>query len=580
MIFIIATSYEYINSEGSFFWGEKYFPDIRNHIPLNTADVISITDAILYFNKTHLKEKPPVKLKIKQTHITRLYLKIEYKVVGELDNKSYRLRNALKEYFNKKSVLELPFCCAVDETKFFDILKAQEIFSDISYHENKNDWNAIYNLMKTYDPIEKSELWNNAEVLSRFAFATSKLSECTENLKRKFPDKEKRKEFLNQKKFFRELTIKIRQRCIELSPENASYYSNLAYTYYQSVNELNTPNGRRDGNLIREAENAIKLFDQALLIDDTRITDIYRKAMLISEILPQHTLYKSDSTNPSEQENQIKEKYLSAIEMINAGLEEFVKLVNIYENKFLKPDTNITKSDVNSHYKKYYIKSLYHIAQKRLKLAKINFNIMNLLYGYKPIDIDDETINNKIRSLNYANYYIEKCIKQDYSKKKEEKFLIDLVECDNFIPAVYKAYLKAVIETCLFIITNKDKHLLTAKEFYHKAIELNFPREMKNQNKMFIIEKMATLNLIEGKYDSAIKLLEPVYNKSLKNQYKQFPDYAAFTLAIAFILIGDKSKAEEIIQNYKNTTNKIFAYKFNKLEEYLASKITLARKKN
>ncbi|WP_304132450.1 tetratricopeptide repeat protein [Ignavibacterium album] len=574
MIFIISTSFDSIREEGSFFWGENYFPAIRDYIPLNTTDVISIKDAILFFNKTNNKEKAPLKLKITQTHITRVYLKIHYKVIEEIDNKSYRIRNALKQYFNKKSVIELPFCCAVDEERFNSILKSGELFFDINSLQEKNDWSAIYKLLEKYQPIEQSVLWNNAEALNKFSFATAKLSECTENLKKKFPDKEKRKEFLKQKKFFRELTIKLRERCIQLSNDNPAFYSNLAYTYYQSVNELNTPNGRRDGNLVRDAEKALEYFDKTLILDSSRITDIYRKAILLSEILPSYNLYRSDINQTTPDNNQLKEKYSNSIEMINRGIEEFIKLVKIYEHSFNGSDS-VSKADTTEHYKKYYIKALYHLAQKRLKLAKIDFNLFNILYGYKPIIINDPNeLDHKISLLNIANSYIDKCIQSDYTKKKEEKFLIDLVECDNFVLAVYKAYTKAVIETYLFTLTEKVKHLNTAKEFYHKALELNFPQHQKNQNKIFILEKVATLNLLEGKYDAAIKILEQLYIKINSNKPCRFPEYAAFTLAISFTLIGDKRKAEQIAEEYSKCGNKIFEHKFSKLKDFLKNPVS------
>lgn len=574
MIFIISTSFDFIKDEGSFFWGENYFPAIRDYIPLNTTDVISIKEAILFFNKTSHKEKAPLKLKITQSHITRVFLKIKYKVIGEMDTKSYRIRNALKQYFNKKSVLELPFCCAVDEEKFNSILNSGELFFDINSLQANNNWFEIYKLLEKYQPVEQSVLWSNAEILNKFSFATAKLSECTENLKKKFPDKEKRKEFLKQKKFFRELTIKLRERCIELSPDNATYYSNLAYTYYQSVNELNTPNGRRDGNLVRDAEKALEYFDKALILDSTRIADIYRKAILLTEILPSYNLYKSDINQSSQDNNQLKEKYNSSIEMINRGIEEFVKLVKIYEQTYLRSDS-FSGADPNNHYKKYYIKALYHLAQKRIKLAKINFNLFNLLYGYKPLVINETNeLNHKISLLNIANSYIDKCIQADYTKKKEEKFIIDLVECDNFVSAIYKAYIKAVIETYLYTLTEKVKHLNTAKEFYYKAMELNFPGGQKNQNKIFILEKISTLNLLEGKYDSAIKILEPLYKKTNPNKSGRFPEYAAFTLAIAYTLIGDRRKAEQIAEEYSKCGNKIFEYKFSKMCDFLKNPIS------
>ncbi|AFH48920.1 Hypothetical protein IALB_1209 [Ignavibacterium album JCM 16511] len=579
MLFIISTSFDNIKNDGSFFWGENYFPQIRNYIPLNTTDVISITEGIIFFNKASQKEKCALKIKINQTHITRVYLKIFYTVTEQLNYKSYQIRNAIKQYFQKNSVLELPFCSAVENEKFYLLLEDGKLFSELSFYEEKNNWEEIYKILESYMPVEKSVLWNKPEALNRFSFATAKLSECTENLKRKFPDNEKRKEFIKQKKYFRELTLKLRVRCIELNPDNPAYYSNLAYTYYQSVNELNTPNGRRDGNLIRDAEKAIEYFDKALILDNNRIPDIYRKAMLLSEILPTHTLYKSDLNDSVNEESQIKEKYLSAVEMIQRGIEEFIKLTKIYENLSEKAVDNSLVPELKNHYKKYYTKALYHIAQKKLKLTKINFNLFNILYGYKPIQCEPDKLNSKVANLNIANSYIEKCIEADYTKKKEEKYLIDLVECDNFIAGVYKAYLKALIETYLFVLTEKTKHLINAKDYFHKALEMNFPLNQKNQNKMFIIEKLAVLNLIERKYEAAIKLLEPIYKKSIQKNSGRFPLYAAFTLSIAYAVIGDKQRATQIIEEHLNCGNKIFEHKFLKLKEHLDNKVQFIKSK-
>ncbi len=586
MQFIISTSFDNIQQEGSFFWGEKYFPDIRTHLPLNTTEVISITEGLIYFNRTASKEKYALKLKITQTHLTRAYLKIHYKVTGESEFKSYQIRNALKQYFNKKSVIELPFCCAVDMEKLMKILGDEKIFYDINNLELTNNWLGIYKMLEQHFPLEQSVLWNNADLLNKFAFATAKLSECSENLNKKYPDKEERKKILTSKKHFRELTIKIRKRCIELEPDNASYYSNLAYSYYQSVNELNMPKGRRDGNLIKDAENAIEYFDKALVKDNTRITDMYRKGILLSEILPQYNLYKSKENENDNDRIKISEKYNTAIEMINLGIEELIKLVKTYEKNFSINSEFQNTYDKNNHYKKYYVKALYHIAQKKIKITKIDFNLINLLYGYKPLQTDTNNFSGIIMNLNIANSYIDKCIKEDYSKKKEEKFLIDLVECDNYISGIYKAYLKALIETYLYATTEKTKHLITAKDFYYKALEMNFPKEQLRQNKIFINEKLSVLNLIEGKYDAAIKTLEPVYKwhsnhygKNSEKITKTFPEYAAFTLSVSFLLIGDISRASDIIEEYINCGNKIFEYKFNKLKEFISLKKQIISKK-
>ncbi len=573
MQFIISTSFDNIQPDGSFFWGEKYFPDIKEHLPVNTVEIISVSEGLIYFNKTSMKDRPALKIKITKSHLTKVYLKIYYKILGESEYKSYQVRNAIKQYFGKKTLLDLPYCCIVEKDKFDKIISAGNITFDIENYVKSNNWIEIYNILEKHFPLEKSNLWNDAEVLNKFSFATAKLSECSENLKKKFPDEEKRKQFIKSKKYFRELTIKLRKRCIELSPKNATYYSNLAYTYYQSVTELVIPNGRRDGNLLDDAEKAIQYFDKALSIDAARINDMYRKGILLSEILPDYTLYKISKGENTNNIPSSDEKYNSAIKSITMGIDELVKLTNTYEN-FDSQTNPGEKSEFNkNHYKKYYVKALYHIAQKTLKIARLDFNLINLLYGYSPLQYDEQNISDALSNLNLANNYIEKCIINDYNRKKEEKYLIDLVECDNFIPAVYKSYLKALVETYLYALTKKAKHLISAKDFYYKALELNFPRELSNQNKIFIKEKLSVLNLLEGKFEAAIKMLEPLYESSSKSfNKKRFPDYAAFTLTIALILYGNRQRAEEIIEGNINCGNKIFEYKFSKLKEYLLKK--------
>jgi len=140
--------------------------------------------------------------------------------------------------------------------------------------------------------------------------------------------------------------------------------------------------------------------------------------------------------------------------------------------------------------------------------------------------------------------------------------------------------LKAVIESYLYVITDQVKHLNTAKEFFHKALELNFPKEQSRQNKIFVLEKIAALNLIEGKHESSVKMLEPLYNKNNNGKTTTLPPYAAFTLSIAYILIGDKQKALQIIEDYLNCGNKIFEFKFNKLKDFLLLKKEAGNIKN
>ncbi|GAB4294404.1 MAG: hypothetical protein Kow0098_15880 [Ignavibacteriaceae bacterium] len=554
MIFILSVANENLNNSGSFYWSKHYFTSISKFIPENQNEIYSVSSGILYFNKSALKEKPALLLKIKNIQINNFSLRFQYLIDNTMKFKSYQVREAFKKYFSKKSVFELPFCAAAEEDKFFTLLNDTKIFSDISHFESKNDWYSVFKLLKNYQPLENSRIWDDAELLNRFSFATAKLSECSENLKKKFVDKTKLKEYLKEKRYYRNLTIKLRERCIQLVPDSPVFYSNLGYTFYQSVNELNTPGGRRDGKLAEEAEKAYQYLSKSISMDGTRITDLYRIAMLHSELLFNYSIYKKND------DTQSGDEYTHEVEMLKRGLNAFCKIERIYEEL---PDNDFPKK----RFKKYYVKALYKIAQKKLQLNKPGINLLNAVYGNKLLNENPERIEILKHGLISAGSYINKCIEKDYNGKKKERYLLDMTECNNFICAVFKAYLKGVIETYLFALTGSLKHCNTAKDFFQKAMELRFPPEMRNQNKLFVLEKIALLNILEKKYEAAVKILEPLYNRR-----KYFPAYAGYTLAVSYILYGDRKSAADVTEYFLSSDDQIFEYKFRKLKGILLRK--------
>ena len=556
MLFIISTSKESLNTEENFFWSKEYFQKIKNFIPDSVTEVINITSAIAYFVKSNQKDKNAIQLKVKSSQLTKDYLKVKCVSEVPLSYTSYQIKYALKKYFKVKSILDLPFCSVVDDAKFFEIIENYKLYALIEDLEKTNKWDAIYQKFLEFNPIEKSKIWNNAELISKFSFAAAKLAECTENLKRKFPDKNHKEKFIAEKRKLRKLTIKLRNRCIELEPENASFYSNIAYSFYQSVTELNTPGGRRDGNVFTESLEAIKYLDKSLELEGSRVTDYYRKGFILTEFLANNLLFKNDDEN-----NRVK-KIEEARKYILSGIESFEQAVYAFEN-LIDNEFDIKK------YRKYYIKSLYHLAQNYLQLSKADFNILNLLYNQSPVNKNKEAVEQKISLLEKAEYFIDKCIEQDYNRNKTEIFLIDKVAVNNFMPGVYKAYIKALINLFTFINADKNKHSDTAKDYFQKALEISFPKEIENQNKIFVLEKIALQNIIENKYDAALNLLEPLYKSK-----KLLPAYAAYTLAIIYLLKNLQEKAEELIEKYIKLGDKNFKNKFMKLKEYCTNKIT------
>lgn len=549
MIFIIATAFSELKQSGYFFWGEKYYSQIKNYLPKNINSTLGISTAIVYFCKNELKFKNSLLINITGVQLTSNFLKLNYSIAEEMKYKSYQIRTALRKYLNKKNILELPFCAVVDESDFFNFINDSSLEDKLSLLEQNNDWISITKILDKFQPLEKSQIWNNSNLLNRFSFATAKLAECSNNLKIKFPDKLKRKEYLEERKKFRELTIKLRKRCIELENDNPSFYSNLAYTYYQSATELSTPGGRRDGNLKNEANHALYYFDKALELDNNRITDLYRKANLLSDILTNNILFAPDT------DNKIQEKYNQAYNFRQMSIQTFETLLIKYED--------ITDENQKKRYFKYYIKTLYKLALLNFQFGKTNINPLNLLYNNNPLfKSTDENSEQKLIYLNNAINYLEKCILLDSGKTEQN--LIDASTSNNFITGVFKAYLMGKIYLYKFLLTKDLSDEKTAKEFMLKAHETEFPKKLKNQNKIFVLEKLAILYLIEEQPKTAIHLLEGAYKRS-----KNFPDYAALTLAISYLLNNQKNEALEIIEQYIHDKKSLLHERFKKLNDAL-----------
>ncbi|MEJ5350971.1 MAG: tetratricopeptide repeat protein [Melioribacteraceae bacterium] len=545
MQFVIATALENKPKYNSFCWSNKYLSDILDFLPCDYNSLSSIQTGILYYCKSHQKFSNALLLKITNVETKPNFLRIYFEIDKTLELQSFLIKDALKKYMNLNSILELPFLSVVDEIKFFDILNNIEISSKIKKLEEQNNWQDIYRIFQTFEPVEKSRIWYDAELLNAFSFSTAKLSECSENLKRKFSDKNQREQFIQEKRKFRELTIKLRKRAIELEPQNPTFYSNLAYTYYQSVNELTTPGSRRDGNIFDEAELALKYLNLALELNPNRLTDLYRKAMLYSDILGTHKFFKQFG------EEHTEEKFVDYTSALTESIKCFQKIELIYES--------FTNEEEIQKQKKIYIKSLYHLAQKFLKLARIKHN-----YFIQKNKIPAEEA---FANLLQANQYIDKCIQKDYGKKKIETEIIEMANCDNFVCGVYKSYLKGTIQLSLYSLKKEKQYAIDSLKFFQLAMETNFPLELRKQNKIFILEKIALLNILQENFSAAIKTLEPIYKKN-----QNLPPYAAYTLAFAYIENKQIKEAEEIIEKYIMQANDLFKYKFEKLREKMQFK--------
>lgn len=565
MYLFISTVKNNVPSSGEFYWGSSYFQNVRCHLPNSVTDILQIQNAILFFLKKDQSENFALYLKINSIVVNSYSLKVKYSIVKTINLKSYLIKYALKEILQKRSIMELPFCCAVNEKIFYDTIDKLGLFYVINSLEEKNNWKEIYDHFLKYQPIEKSFHWNNADMLSKFSFAFSKLAQCSVNLKKKFPDPKQRASFLKEKKEFRELTVMLRERCIELQPENPSFHSNIGYSYYQSVSELAMPGCRRDGNISAETKTAIKYLDQALKLDSTRIADHYRKARLLFNTLALSAQFKQNDDSSADDKKQ------NALEFTSAAIQSLAAIVKMFEeNADASKSSNLpaqpgeAPDDGMKRYKKYYIKALYNLSQIHYKLGKQKVN-PKLFSVYPENNAEGSMdINRKhLEHLSSADQFIDTCILKDNYKKNLTE-LIDKAAVNNDALGVHKLYLKGLVQLAFFIHTKKAKHNLLAKEFLYRANETEFPKEMQRQNKIFILEKIALLNIAEKKYDNAIAVLEPIQQRS-----KFFPEYAQYTLALAYTLNNQPAQARQIISKQSNNTANPMCKKFLRLEEFI-----------
>ena len=222
--------------------------------------------------------------------------------------------------------------------------------------KSRGNWQEIYEKFQPIEELHQNDLiWNDHQVLNGIAFACAKLSETSSIPRQIFRDEKAKRDFLKQQAEYRKHTEWIRKRCIELEPNNAGYQSNLAYTYYQNINELTAPRGRRDGHFQKEVDNFISAVDEALVLDPKRVTDLYRKGRILADKLPDKILW----TKYDEDCDNFTEKLKKANEKREEGIQTLLCAKNEFEN--LSPE-NPNEEIWHKRYRKDYIRSLYQLS--------------------------------------------------------------------------------------------------------------------------------------------------------------------------------------------------------------------------
>lgn len=523
-------------------WKGEYLERIKKHSDLSKLKIGNIAYGIAYFSTTQLQNFNCYELSIDNINFTSSIFRLEFSIVKKLDLISISAKKLIYNHINSQSekIDYLPFCFAIDEENFKTYSEDELLLLQIKNYAKKNLWLEICQLFEPLENIsDKPAFWNNPKLLSALSFATAKMSEVYINLKKEFDSKNEKNTYLKTKRRYRNFTIQLRKRCIELSPDNPGYYSNLAFSFYQSCIELTARGGRRDGSIKDDAEIALEYIHKALEIEPNRITDLYRKGFILTSILPPVLLFGK---------NKYPDKSLIAYVkgLIEEGIKAFQKVEEVYEIIPIIDEKRLIR------YHKEYVKSLYDIARANCKLIFNNWDYKQFL-EQKNNDLNyNKEYENDINRINLSIDYLNKCCLKDLPNIREIRTNPEVyagADCDGHIEGVYKLYsLGKYYFTKYFLQSKTTSCVEQAKDAIHyaekcfkRALAIPFPKEKRKLNKAFIAEKLARIYIINKLYDKAIKTLKDFCNK--KTDY-----YVRYTLALAYFLNGNFKEAKQQIE--------------------------------
>lgn len=557
-ILIVGFADEQRLISGSQSWTGKAFEDIKNVFDLSQLNKDLIVAGYGYYSKAVDKHKPVKILKIANIFVKEDSITIYYSVGEEHIITSESLKSKAQKILRTDKVIEqnnyLPFCSILNNFQSERLFSPNSLNDKVSEFIKQSDWLSIYNLFDPFVDISKNQtVWNDADLLSNISFATAKLSEVYINLKHTFNKDDDKFKFLAQQKKYRQFTELLRKRCIELNPTNPTYYSNLGYTHYQYSRELTQIGGRRDGKPLEEIDIAIKYLDKALEINPSRLNDLYRKGMMLTELYPKLSLFSR--TRPE------AEKYKEVNVKIQEGIDAFELVIKHYQA--------IPSEDVynKKKYRKEYIKSCYDVARAYSDLVSNNWDeVIYLLSLDHNINENDEVkyIPKDLENIDKAIKHLESCSindNNDFINNPIENFnLLEVAAYNGSVEGVYKLYCIAKYYFTKFWILSgygqrpndksnefRDK----AESFYKKALEFNWSKEKERVDKSFIAERLCRLYISKKQFEEAAKIIRPF----IKNRTDY---YVRYSYASALMLDGkyDDAKfqiklAQENIQSNK-----------------------------
>jgi tetratricopeptide (TPR) repeat protein len=527
--------------KGYAYYRGKYYDSIRNLVDPQQVIKYSEDAAIGYVIGKDYSDEQCYALHICDIRYDDEQMKIEYIVNGRLGFDTRFITRSLRNIIPQDKLCEgyLPVCSIVETSVLTRFVNEETALARIKPLQKKNDWKGIYDLFSPVSELpHKPNIWDNVALISQLSFATAKLSEVYVNLKHQFKDDNEKNKFLAMKKKYREETIMLRKRCIELDPLVAGYYSNLGYTHYQHVRELMMPGGRRDGNIKEEAAKAIEYIDMALNIDPQRIPDLYRKGQLLCKVVPNQKLFAKGCRNPDT--DTIK----AANDDLHKGIDSYEKIREIWE---ILP---VLEDKRTKRYQKEYVKSLYNLASAYGDKAPDLWDVSDCLNLPDSSFSKELSVNEKlsVETIDTALLRMEECCAADNIALQTTLNLpepIVTARANGNVEGVFKLYNtgKLYLQKYQLLsvgtseqrIESKDC-LVKAEKFLKSALSFNWSSAQSNQSKDFIAERLARVLIIKGEYSEAANVI--------RRHMKKFSMYyIRYTLAAALIKAGKRDEA-------------------------------------
>lgn len=504
---------------------------------LSNVSSLNIDSVIFFYASAKDDFKNCMRTLSPEISLEKNSFKISYDIYEHLPVISKAFKTEAKRMLVTKNLIErneyIPNIFILSCTEVSEITCRDEIDDFLTQNVANKKWDEINSRFGDINDVVANEIiWNSPGKLDKLAMSWSKAATLSAIPREIRGDKNKKSELLECKKKWRNGVLKLRERCIELVSDNPAYYANLGYFYYNNCNELKAPGGRRDGNLVEEANSALHYYQLAFDLDTNRVKEHYRAGKIYCDVLYPQTLFNR---------KEGKDRFDIAKKMLRNGIDQFKTAISIYETL---PDGSAQKK----YFRKEYIHSLYGIADAYLESAGKIWDEEKYLVPKKFLEfetINNSSFNNQTEKIETAIAYIKKCIICD-ANNKDVSNVFDAAMLNGEYDAVFKLYKTGDLLLSKFILYTqaeiKDDELKkNVYRFLKAAYDVKWSQSRKNMKKFFVLERLARYFISAGEPEKAVKIFE---------KYPDFrgrvDSYVLNTISLAYKLNNNYQKALEL----------------------------------